>query len=247
MSALELTDRITTASNATFLGRLGDIRVVYKPTRGEQPLWDFPDRTLARREVASYIVSEALGWDIVPRTWLGTGPFGDGMLQEWRTTDPDQRPVDLVPATARPEGWFRILDGVDPDDVPVSLVHENTPALRRMALFDILVNNADRKGDHVLAVPGGHRHGVDHGLTFHPDPRLRTVLWGWTGETLTEEEVDAVSGIRTALDAGLADRLSGYLSATEITAFARRCDDLLDAGAFPGPGGDMPAVPWPVF
>lgn len=250
MADLELVGRITTASNATFLARLDDdasTEVVYKPVRGEQPLWDFPDHTLAAREVAAWVLSDALGWSIVPRTWSGTGPFGPGMLQLWQDVDPAQNPVDIVPAGDIPDGWHRILDGLDPEDNPVSVIHEDSPELRRMAVFDILANNADRKGAHILAMPDGHRFGVDHGLTFHTAPRLRTVLWGWVGTPLTDSEQDAVAGVRTALDADLGVRLGELLSADEVGALTRRCEALLAEPVFPGPSGDMPAVPWPVF
>jgi uncharacterized repeat protein (TIGR03843 family) len=247
VAELELTGRITTASNATFLARLGDTEVVYKPVRGEQPLWDFPDHTLAAREVAAYVLSEQLGWDIVPRTWSGDGPFGPGMLQLWQEVDPAQDPVDLVPAGEIPDGWHHVLDGLTPDETPVSVVHEDSPELRRMALFDVLANNADRKGAHILAMADGHRFGVDHGLTFHTAPRLRTVLWGWTGSALTAAEQDAVAGVRAALDADLGARLGELLAAGEVAALARRCEVLLAEPVFPGPAGDMPAVPWPVF
>lgn len=252
---LTLVGRLTTASNATFLGHVaapdGDVTVVYKPVRGEKPLWDFPDRTLAHREVAAYLVSEALGWNVVPLTWSGDGQFGPGMLQLWQDAAPDQSPVDLVDATDLPgrlaAGWHHVLDGVDADDREVSVVHEDSPALRRMAVFDVLVNNADRKGAHVLPMADGHRFGVDHGITFHTDPRLRTVLWGWTGTPLTDAETTGVASVRGQLDAGLGEALDGRLSVAEVAALAERCDRLLETGVFPGPAGDMPAVPWPVF
>ncbi|HCT13419.1 MAG TPA: SCO1664 family protein, partial [Corynebacterium nuruki] len=192
-------------------------------------------------------LSEQLGWDIVPRTWSGDGPFGPGMLQLWQEVDPAQDPVDLVPAGEIPDGWHHVLDGLTPDETPVSVVHEDSPELRRMALFDVLANNADRKGAHILAMADGHRFGVDHGLTFHTAPRLRTVLWGWTGSALTAAEQDAVAGVRTALDADFGARLGELLSADEVVALARRCEVLLAEPVFPGPAGDMPAVPWPVF
>ncbi|MER2138394.1 MAG: SCO1664 family protein, partial [Arthrobacter sp.] len=180
---LTLTGRITTASNATFLGSIGDAAVVYKPIAGEKPLWDFPDGCLAHREVAAYLVSETLGWNIVPRTWLRDGPAGEGMVQLWQETDPEQAAVDLVPLEDVPSsGWKLVLEGEDPAGRIVALIHEDSAALRRMAVFDVVVNNADRKGDHVLSMPGGHRFGVDHGLTFHAEHKLRTVLWGWIGE-----------------------------------------------------------------
>lgn len=245
---LTLTGRLATASNATFLGRIGDDAVVYKPVAGEAPLWDFPGRTLARREVASFLVSEVLGWDVVPRTWLRDGPFGEGMVQLWQEPDPDQDAVDLVPSDQVPAtGWRTVLEGEDQAGRAVALVHEDSPALRRMAVFDAIVNNADRKGDHILAMPGGHRHGVDHGLTFHHEDKLRTVLWGWMGEALRAEELDGIDRIADALDGELGRSLSELLSAEEIDALAARCARLRADGRFPAPGGDMPAVPWPLF
>ncbi|CUU65955.1 SCO1664 family protein [Corynebacterium variabile] len=248
---MELAGRITTASNATFLGHIGTgddtTAVVYKPVRGEKPLWDFPDHTLAHREVAAYLVSEATGWNIVPTTWLGEGRFGTGMLQLWQDADPGQDPVDLVPAGEIPSGHHHVLDGYDADDVAVSVIHEDSPALRRMAVFDVLVNNADRKGAHILPMADGHRYGVDHGVTFHTEPRLRTVLWGWIGQPLTGEELTGVTAVRDGLEADLGEALAEHLSPAELLALRRRCDDLSETCVFPGPAGDMPAVPWPVF
>lgn len=245
---LTLTGRITTASNATFLGSIGDTAVVYKPIAGEKPLWDFPDGFLAHRELAAYLVSETLGWNIVPRTWLREGPFGEGMVQLWQETDPGQHPVDLVPAGRVPAtGWKRVLEGQDEKGRMVSLVHEDTPALRRMAVFDVVVNNADRKGDHILAGSDGHRYGVDHGLTFHVETKLRTVLWGWLGDALTAEELDGVDRVSEALQGDLGRELADLLTVDEITALAARCARLRSAGQFPAPGGQMSAVPWPLF
>ena len=245
---LTLTGRITTASNATFLGAIGDTPVVYKPVAGEAPLWDFPAATLARREVAAHLVSEALGWDIVPRTWLRDGPFGEGMVQLWQEQDPEQDAVDLFPADQVPaSGWLTILEGEDADGNRLVLAHEDSAALRRMAVFDVLVNNADRKGAHILAMPGGHRHGVDHGLTFHVQDKLRTVLWGWLGEALSEEERDGVARVLDGLDGELGQGLAELLSAEEVDALAERCTRLLDDGIFPAPSGLTPAVPWPLF
>jgi uncharacterized repeat protein (TIGR03843 family) len=245
---LELTGRIRTASNATFLGTIGDTVVVYKPIAGEKPLWDFPDGNLAGREVAAYLVSEACGWDIVPRTWLREGPMGPGMVQVWKDSAPDQTAVDLVLGDAVPDtGWRRVLEGSDEQDRPVALVHEDTAALRRMAVFDVVVNNADRKGDHILAMAGGHRHGVDHGLTFHTDHKLRTVLWGWIDEELTEDERAGVLRVRASLAGDLGVALAELVTASEIGALAARCDRLVAEGTFPEPRGDMPAVPWPLF
>lgn len=245
---LVLTGRLTTASNATFLARIGDAVVVYKPVAGEAPLRDFPGGTLARRERAAYLVSEALGWDIVPRTWLRDGPFGEGMVQLWQEEDRDQRAVDLIPTDQVPAtGWRSVLDGLDQDEQRITLVHEDTPALRRMAVFDVIVNNADRKGDHVLAMADGHRHGVDHGLTFHAEDKLRTVLWGWLGEALTAEERDGIERVTGALHGELGRRLGDLIATEELAALAERCTRLRADARFPAPSGEMPAVPWPLF
>ncbi|MBE1523529.1 putative repeat protein (TIGR03843 family) [Nesterenkonia lutea] len=245
---LTLTGRIRTASNATFLGTIGEVAVVYKPIAGESPLWDFPDGTLAHREVAAYLVSQTLGWGVVPQTWLRDGPLGEGMVQRWQEQDPEQSGVDLVATDQVPEaGWKQVLEGQDQDGRMVALIHEDTPALRRMAVFDLVVNNADRKGDHILAMTDGNRHGVDHGLTFHRDHKLRTVLWGWLGNALTDEECDGIDRVSEGLHGDLGRDLAELLSVEEIAALAARCAELRLAGQFPAPAGGMPAVPWPLF
>ncbi|GAB3807225.1 SCO1664 family protein [Humibacter antri] len=245
--AVELVARIPAASNDTFLASIDDVPVVYKPREGETPLWDFPDGDLADREFAAYLVSEHLGWNLVPPTWIGDGPLGEGMLQLWQQVDTSQSAVDVVPSAGVPYGWCRVFEGADEDDRPIALAHEDSPALRRMAIFDALVNNADRKGGHLLAMPGGHRFGVDHGLTFHADPKLRTVLWGWVGEPLAAEETEGVARVRASLRHELGGELATLLSAAELEAFADRCDRMLAVGRFPAPSGWMPATPWPLF
>ena len=245
---LELTGRITTASNATFLGSIGEVSVVYKPIAGEKPLWDFPHGTLARREVAAFLVSETLGWNLVPHTWLRDGPFGEGMVQLWQEADPAQHAVQLMPTEQRPTtGWKTILHGQDGNEQQVTLLHEDSPELRRMAIFDVLINNADRKGDHILAMSDGHRYGVDHGLSFHDEPKLRTVLWGWVDEPITEDELDGIDQLSHALSGELGQELSKLLSSEELSALADRCTELHQTGQFPAPSGQMPAVPWPLF
>ncbi|MGZ5403562.1 MAG: SCO1664 family protein [Nocardioides sp.] len=244
---LRLHGRIMPASNATFVGEIGDIRVVYKPVAGERPLWDFPDGTLANREVAAYAVSEALGWDVVPHTFLRDGPHGLGMVQVWKEPDQQQAAVTVVAEGAVPAGFCHVFDGVDELDHPISLVHEDSAALRRMTVFDVLVNNADRKGGHVLEMADGHRYGVDHGVTFHPDHKLRTVLWGWAGEPLDDEERAGVERMLVALGDGLEDDLGHLLDVQELQRLRRRAERLLAAGRFPEPRGDWPAIPWPPF
>ena len=247
MAELELRGRIMPASNATFLGELDGVKVVYKPVRGERPLWDFPDGTLADREVAAYAVSQATGWDVVPRTWLGEGPHGLGMLQEWQEPDPDQEAVTLVRQGPTPDGMLPVFEGLDDQDRDVTLVHEDSAPLRRMAVFDVITNNADRKGGHVLEMTDGHRYGVDHGLTFHHEPKLRTVLWGWHGYALEAEHLNGVEKVLTALAGDLGDTLADHLTDLEIDTFSRRCRRLLDRGVMPSPRGEWPMIPWPPF
>jgi uncharacterized repeat protein (TIGR03843 family) len=244
---LTLHGRVMPASNATFIGEIDDRRVVYKPVAGERPLWDFPDGTLAAREEASYVVSEALGWDVVPATFRRDGPHGFGMVQVWQEPDPVEVAVTLVPEDEVPDGWRHVFDGLDERDRLVSLIHEDTPALRRMAVFDVVVNNADRKGGHVLAMAGGHRYGVDHGLTFHVEHKLRTVLWGWAGELLGTDDLTCLEKLRDQLDDELGDRLGELLTSHEVEAARRRVARLLRTRMLPEPGQGWRAIPWPPF
>ena len=251
---LELEGRIMPASNATFFGTVtaaaGRVDCVYKPVAGERPLWDFPEGTLAQREVAAFAVSEALGWGVVPPTVLREGPLGPGMVQAWREPDPEQSPVDVVPRGAVPSGYRHVLDALDGEDREVSLVHEDTPALRRMAVFDVVVNNADRKGGHVLAMPDRHRHGVDHGVCFHVEDKLRTVLWGWAQEPLAGDDLPALESLMDALvaeDSALRTRLADLLAEDEVDAVVERLGTLLGTRTMPLPSGSWPAIPWPAF
>jgi hypothetical protein len=198
------------------------LEAIYKPTAGERPLDDFPDRTLSRREVAAWLVSEVTGWGIVPPTVLREGPFGEGMVQAYIEPDPT---VDVV-----------------------AMVIGDDPRLRRMAAFDAAVNNTDRKGGHILPVDGGrHIHGVDHGVCFSAVPKLRTVLWGWRGQRLEPDELDGLERVRSALDGDLARELGALLSRVEVRAMRRRVDELLVSGCFPLPSPTWPAIPWPPF
>ncbi len=251
---VEIEGRIMPASNATFFGAVvaAGVRVpcVYKPIAGERPLWDFPDGTLAHREVAAFLVSETLGWDVVPPTVLREGPAGSGMVQAWREPDAGQSPVDLVPEGRVPPGYLHVLDAHDQRDRPISLVHEDSDALRRMAVFDVLVNNADRKGGHVLAMTDGHRYGVDHGVSFHVDDKLRTVLWGWSEQPLRDDERAAIRRLldqTCTLDSAVRTRLDELLAGHEVDAFVSRCEWLQAAGRMPAPSGEWPAIPWPAF
>jgi len=187
----------------------------------ERPLFDFPPGTLARREVAAFLVSEALGWGLVPPTVHRDGPFGEGMVQEWIHADPE---VDVV-----------------------AMVVGDDPRLRRMVVFDAIVNNTDRKGGHLLPVPRGHVHGVDHGVCFSAVPKLRTVLWAWRGQPLADAELESIRRVRDALDGALGEELGHLLEPVEVAATMRRADRLLRSGRFPQPSANWPAVPWPPF
>jgi uncharacterized repeat protein (TIGR03843 family) len=248
---MSLLGRIVPASNTTFFCRLGPedggVRAVYKPVSGERPLWDFEDGTLANREYAAWLVSEALGWSVVPPTVLRDGSAGPGMVQLWCEPDPTQAPVDLLPEGPLPAGSLHVLDAYDDNDRPVMLVHEDSTPLRRMALFDVVVNNTDRKGGHVLAMPDGHRYGVDHGVCFHVDDKLRTVLWGWHGRPVPDEDVEALRCLGKRLETDLGERLGTLLTAAEIHATRRRLARLIATGRFPHPGRAWPSIPWPAF
>jgi uncharacterized repeat protein (TIGR03843 family) len=220
---------------------------VYKPVRGERPLWDFPDGTLAGREVASYLVSQAAGWSLVPPTVFRDGPFGPGMVQRWVDTRDDVEMVDVVSPEAVPDGWRQVLRARDPVGEPAVLVHADHPALRAMAAFDAVVNNADRKGGHVLVGVDDGVYGVDHGVSLHTEDKLRTVLWGWVGEPLPAEVRDSLRTLRAELDGGLCGRLAEHLSRAETRALSYRLDGLLRRGEYPGPSGHGPAIPWPAF
>jgi uncharacterized repeat protein (TIGR03843 family) len=245
---LTVIGRIMPASNATFLCRLGSeeagVRAVYKPVSGERPLWDFADGTLADREYAAWLVSDALGWDIVPPTVLRDGSTGPGMVQLWCEPDPEQAPVDLLPDGPVPAGLLHVLDAFDMDERPVMLVHEDSPALRRMALFDVVVNNTDRKGGHVLAMADGHRYGV---VCFHVDDKLRTVLWGWHGDPVSDDDLVALEELARRLDADLGEQLAPLLTPAEIVATRRRVRRLLATRRFPQPSPGWPSIPWPAF
>lgn len=220
---LELVGRLWASTNNAMLcvvrGDGLEAACIYKPVMGERPLGDFPDYTLARREVAAFVAAQATGWNLVPPTVLREGPFGDGMVQLWIASDPS---VD-----------------------PVALVVEEDPRLRRMAVFDATVNNTDRKAGHLIPVPGGHVYGVDHGVTFSPVPKLRTVLWAWRGQPFAADELAVLRGLRLALDGALGEELRSLLDPIEVRATARRVDALITAGVFPQPDPRRPALPWP--
>lgn len=249
--------RIRSASNATFFceARLGEtvVECVYKPVAGEQPLWDFPDGTLADREVGAYLISEALGWNVVPHTIVRQGPAGVGMVQLWieQSEQPDDPGlvdglVELCPAKSVPPGYLSILTAYDYSGGEVTLVHADHPQLRRMAVFDVVVNNADRKGGHILAGSDGGVYGVDHGVSLHSHDKLRTVLWGWAGEKIDSDDVAALTELDIALTGKLGTRLRKHITGAELAALRRRVRRLIDDPVMPSPDGRRP-LPWPAF
>jgi hypothetical protein len=225
---LSVTGRLVDASNATLFGVISvtdesdteEIRVIYKPVAGERPLWDFPDGNLAHREYAAFLVSEIAQWNLVPTTILRDGPFGPGMVQQWIDIDES---IDLAL-------YYR----------------QDEPLLRKLALFDAVINNTDRKIGHLLPTEDGKLLGCDHGVTFHHEDKLRTVLWQWAGHALTDSERQELQ----RLAENLRNQSSTFLeliTEIEMQALLKRIKRLLKEGVFPQPSDEWPAVPWPPF
>jgi len=229
---LELLGLLPAASNYTFLARLGpptegpgqeapeaeERLVVYKPRRGEAPLWDFPSGTLCLREAAAFLVSRAAGFGFVPPTVLRDGPLGYGSVQCFVDHDFQCSAFDLFP--------------------------DHAEDLRGIALFDLVVNNADRKAGHVFPDAAGRVWAVDHGICFHVDHKLRTVLWDFSGEPIAKAERACLRRLEAALGAGLAPALGELLDPAEVEALQRRLDAVLAAKVFPEPGPGR-SFPWP--
>jgi uncharacterized repeat protein (TIGR03843 family) len=216
----EVTGQFTLGSNYTFLVVIHhqgqEYPAVYKPMRGEQPLWDFPENSLASREVAAYLVSEHLGFHIVPFTTLRQdGPYGAGSLQQLIDYDPEYHYFSFSEADKR--------------------------LLKPVALFDLLCNNADRKGSHVLFEKDTHRlYAIDHGICFHEENKLRTVLWDFAGQKIPENLLAPLSGINSLLPS-----LELYLTPGELAALCTRAESILKRGVFPRQPRDRRALPWP--
>ncbi len=220
---LEVTGRLIDASNATLYAeaKIGEVDVacIYKPVAGERPLWDFPDGTLANREYAAYLISEISGLHVVPLTVLRDGPFGFGAVQQWINIDES---IDLAL-------FFR----------------EDNPALRKIALFDAIVNNTDRKIGHLLPLSNEVVLGCDHGVTFHSEDKLRTVLWQWSGDKFTGEEIALLDNLLAKIAANA--ELKELITESEIAALKDRINSLISAGTFPTPSDEWPSIPWPPF
>ncbi|MEU8970003.1 SCO1664 family protein [Streptomyces monashensis] len=246
---LTVRGRIREASNAALFCTVAydgqEASCIYKPVAGERPLWDFPDGTLAGREVASYAVSEATGWGLVPPTVLREGPYGEGMCQLWIDVQAEAELLALVDAEEPEPGWKAIGLADVGEGRTALLVHADDERLRRLAVLDAVINNADRKGGHLLPTAEGRLYGIDHGVTFNVENKLRTLLWGWAGEPLTAEAVEVLGGLLEGLGGPLGERLAGLITPAEIDATRARTEELLSSGVHPEPGGEWPAIPWP--
>ena len=249
---LTVRGRIREASNAALYCTVAhedrEAACVYKPVAGERPLWDFPDGTLAGREAAAYEVSRATGWDLVPPTVLRDGPYGEGMCQLWIETEPGGAELLALVDGEEPEpGWKAIGFAEVGEGRTALLVHADDDRLRRLSVLDAVINNADRKGGHLLPTADGRLYGIDHGVTFNTENKLRTLLWGWAGEPLSEEALDVLKGLRDALTPSgpLTAALTPLITPAEIGATRARVDALLTSGTHPEPGTDWPAIPWP--
>lgn len=222
---LQVTGRLVDASNATLYAtvKYGDdeLTCIYKPIAGERPLWDFADGSLANREYAAYLISESLGFHLVPLTVLRDGPYGFGMVQEWVTTDES---IDLA-----------------------KFFSTDNPRLRAMALFDAIINNTDRKIGHLLPVSEQIVYGCDHGVTFHSQDKLRTVLWQWADKPFTSSELELLKKAKELLHGEVGNALEVLLTPQEILATLTRIEQLLNSKHFPLPNPNWPAVPWPAF
>jgi uncharacterized repeat protein (TIGR03843 family) len=261
VGTLNVVGRIVEASNVALLVEVMPpeesgpvLQAIYKPIRGERPLWDFPEGTLAGREVASALVAEATGYAVVPPTVLRDGPLGAGSVQLWIgdpfATETDEGPVRIVPVGQVPDGWLGVVDGELPDGTAVTVVHEATADLRDAAVLDAILNNSDRKGSHLVRDAHATLWGFDHGLTFHAEPKLRTVLWGWAGEPLRGSDIERLAAFAERLsddEDALTQTLTVLLPPEDLAALGVRVRALAVGGIHPRPGGRWPSIPWPAL
>lgn len=241
-SSAQIIGRLTNASNTTLLIEAAEQRFVYKPRSGERQLWDFEPGTLCLRERAAYLVSAHLGWHLVPETLLVEGPLGFGSAQKW--VDAKVADVDIFKPAELPSDWLTVTTGVTEDGDLVTLAHADNDDLKKIALFDALVNNADRKAGHLLLDQAGVLQGIDHGVTFNSEPKLRTVLWGWLGQEIPSQWLTDVEKFISHLDETELDEL---LTKDELNEIFVRGEGLIETGMFPEPSGNWPPVPWPIF
>ncbi len=216
---LEIIGRLVDASNASLLCKLpGEVKVIYKPIAGERPLWDFPDGNLASREVAAYYISEVGHFKVVPKTVLREGPFGIGAIQQWVETSEEADVIEIA--------------------------QSQDSKIRKLALFDTVINNADRKFGHILITPDQNIFGCDHGVSLHEENKLRTVIWQFAEQNLSEQEIAQLEELLVAMDRKV---LSNYLTKSEIEAIFIRTRFLIEMGRFSSPNPNWPAVPWPPY
>ena len=250
---LEVEGRLIGASNGALRCLVpitpdSSVRCVYKPVAGERPLWDFPQDTLSKREVASYEMSEALGLHVVPPTvWRTKGPVGPGMCQVWIDEVTEMQLVAVLPGGEDLTNWHHVFVGCDEYGGVVSLVHARDVTLQKVALLDAVINNADRKGGHLLVDEQQRVWAIDHGVSFSTEQKLRTVLWGWAGKSIPDDLAAPVAALREMLSAGIPESITGWLSTDEVESLEIRIKGLLADGTFPVPSADWPAIPWPVF
>ncbi len=242
MSDFKVVGQMVNASNSTLVIESNDQRYIYKPRSGERPLWDFPDHTLYLRERAAYVASELLGWNVVPETTIQEGPYGIGSFQKWIDADPAT--VDIFAPNEVPQGWLTIMSGIDEEGDQVTLAHEDSSRLQQIAVFDTFINNADRKAGHLLTDESGVTFGIDHGVTFNSEDKLRTVLWGWIGQSVPEQYLADLASLKSKITGS---ELEELLDNSEILALQARLDELLEQKTMPIPSPHWPAVPWPVF
>ena len=221
---LEITGRLVDASNATLFGSITleseSFEVIYKPVAGERPLWDFPDGTLADREYAAFLLSDLAGFDVVPPTILREGPAGFGMVQ-------------------------RLID-IDESIQLSDFFANDSPQLRQLAIFDSIINNTDRKIGHLLPATNGHLFACDHGVTFHSEDKLRTVLWQWAGDTLSTKEIVQLQEIAILVERER-ELFVRHITPTEFTALQMRISRLIAEAKMPSPSDDWPPIPWPAY
>jgi uncharacterized repeat protein (TIGR03843 family) len=222
--SMTVTGRLVDASNATLFGTIAyedeAMDVIYKPIAGERPLWDFPDGTLADREYAAFLFSNLAGFDCVPPTILREGPAGLGMVQLWIDVDES---IDLAQFFGSDEG-----------------------SLRNLAIFDACINNTDRKIGHLLPEESGHLFACDHGVTFHVDDKLRTVLWQWAGDALTQAEIGNLKRVAQVVRSH-EELFTSHITKDEFAALLMRIERLVTEGVMPLPSDEWPAIPWPAY
>ena len=242
MSQLRIIERLPQASNGAFLAELDGVKVIFKPNHLERELWDFPTGTLALRERATYVMDQLLGWNLVPTTNLVETEQGFASVQHWVEATPSL--VEIFPSSDVPAKWLGVLDGQGPSGDPLTLAHQDLEVLMKIALLDAVVNNADRKGGHILTSNDGSTYAIDHGVTFHEKPKLRTVLWGWAGQEIPAQLLaDLVRTTEKVLESELKDLLTEH----ELLSTLDRLNEITETGVFCVPNDEWPSLPWPLF